>query len=207
MCEVLEVSSSGYYDWRGRPPNKLKVEDKLLIKKIEVIHEQLKGNYNARRIRDDLLDDSDVSCVSRQRVARLMREEGLECKRRKKFKTTTNSDHDKAVAPGLLKRDFSPAKPDKSYVSDITYIWTSEGWLYLAVVIDLFSRIVVGWSLSSRRYTAIVTGALGMAIANRRPAAELIHHSDRGVQYASGGFQRLLKQHGYQCSMSRKGNC
>jgi len=120
MCEVPEVSSSGYYDWRGRSPSKLNVEDKLLVKKIEVIHEQHKGNYGARRIRDDLLDDSDVSCRSRQRVVRLMREGGLECKRKKKFKTTTNSDHDKVVAPDLLKRDFSPAKPDKSYVSDIT---------------------------------------------------------------------------------------
>jgi putative transposase len=108
------------------------------------------------------------------------------------------------MAPDLLQRDFSPAKPDKSYISDITYIWTSEGWLYLAVVIDLFSRMVVG---ASRMTRAIVTSALGMAIANRRPAAGLIHHSDRGVLYASGGFQRLLKQHGYQCSMSRKGNC
>jgi transposase InsO family protein len=207
MCKVLEVSASAYYDWRERPPSKHNVEDKLLIKKIEGIHEQHKGNYGARRIRNDLLDDSDVSCVSRQRVARLMREEGLECKRKKKFKTTTNSDHDKVVAPDLLKRDFSPAKPDKSYVSDITYIWTSEGWLYLAVVIDLFSRIVVGWSLSSRMTTAIVTDALEMAIANRRPAAGLIHHSDRGVQYASGAFRQLLELHDYQCSMSRKGNC
>jgi len=133
----------------------------LLIQKIEGIHEQHKGNYDARRIHDDLLDDSDVSCVSRQRAARLMREEGLECKRKKKFKMTTNSDHDKVVATDLLKRYFSPAKPDKSYVSDITYIWTSEGWLYLAVVIGLFSRIVAGWSLSSRMTKAIVTGALG----------------------------------------------
>jgi putative transposase len=136
-----------------------------------------------------------------------MCEEGLECKCKKKFKTTTNSDHDKVVAPDLLKRDVSSAKSHKSYVSDITYIWNSEGWLYLAVVIVLFSRIVVDWSLSSGMTTAFVTDAVGMDITNRQPAEGQVDHSDRGAQAASGGFQRLLKQHDYQCSMSRKGNC
>ena len=207
MCQVLEASVSAYYDWRGRPPSKRDEADKVLTEKIQDIHQTHKGNYGARRVRDDLLDDSEISSVSRGRVTRLMREKGLECKRKKKFKATTNSKHDKPIAPDLLKRDFAPAKPDQSYVADITYVWTSEGWLYLAVVIDLFSRIVVGWSLSSRMTATIVTDALGMAIATRQPVAGLIHHSDRGVQYASDAFQKLLEQHGYQCSMSRKGNC
>ena len=207
MCQVLEVSVSAYYDWRGRSPSKRDETDKILTEKIQDIHGAHKGNYGARRIRDDLLDDINVTSVSRGRVARLMREDGLECKRKKKFKATTNSNHDKPIAPDLLKRDFSPAKPDQSYVADITYVWTSEGWLYLAVVIDLFSRLVVGWSLSSRMTATIVTDALGMAIATRQPAIGLIHHSDRGVQYASDAFQKILEQHDYQCSMSRKGNC
>lgn len=207
MCETLEVSVSAYYHWRRRPPSKHDVKDKLLTTKIQHIHAAHRGNYGARRIRDDLLDDSEVISVSRERVSRLMQEDGLECKRWKKFKATTNSKHDKPVAPDLLKRDFAPTKPDQSYVADITYIWTSEGWLYLAVVIDLFSRLVVGWSLSSRMTATIVTDALGMAIATRQPPAGLIHHSDRGVQYAADAMQELLAQQGYRCSMSRKGNC
>jgi putative transposase len=207
MCKVLEVTVSAYYDWRGRSPSMRCVKDELLTSKIQDIHEAHRGNYGARRIRDDLLDDNQVSRVSRARVSRLMRQDGLECKRKKKFKATTNSKHDKPVALDLLKRDFAPAKPDQSYIADITYVWTSEGWLYLAVVIDLFSRLVVGWSLSSRMTATIVTDALEMAISSRRPAAGLIHHSDRGVQYASDAFRKLLEQHGYECSMSRKGNC
>lgn len=207
MCQVLEVSTSAYYDWITRPPSRHEVEDSRLTEKIQGIHEKHKGNYGARRIRDDLLDDNEVISVSRERVARLMSEDGLECKRKKKFKVTTNSKHDLAIAPDLLKRDFSPEKPDQSYVADITYVWTSEGWLYLAVVIDLFSRLVVGWSLSSRMTAAIVTDALGMAITTRQPGPGLIHHSDRGAQYASDAFQKMLSEHGYQCSMSRKGNC
>ena len=154
MCQVLEVSTSAYYDWITRPPSRHEVEDSRLTEKIQGIHEKHKGNYGARRIRDDLLDDNEVISVSRERVARLMSEDGLECKRKKKFKVTTNSKHDLAIAPDLLKRDFSPEKPDQSYVADITYVWTSEGWLYLAVVIDLFSRLVVGWSMSARMTAA-----------------------------------------------------
>lgn len=207
MCKMLEVSTSAYYDWIARPPSRHEIEDARLTEKIQDIYETHKGNYGARRIRDDLLDDTEVISVSRGRVTRLMQEDGLQCKRKKKFKATTNSKHDLAIAPDLLKRNFSPVRPNQSYVADMTYIWTSEGWLYLAVVIDLFSRLVVGWSLSSRMTAAIVTDALRMAIITRQPGPGLVHHSDRGAQYASELFQQIISQHGYQCSMSRKGNC
>lgn len=136
-----------------------------------------------------------------------MQEEGLACKTRRKFKATTNSKHDKPVAPNLLDRQFTTEKPDQVYVGDITYIPTREGWLYLAVFIDLYSRAVVGWSMDSRMPTSLVNDALTMAIWKRRPNAGLLVHSDRGSQYASDTFQQLLTQHGYRCSMSRKGNC
>lgn len=136
-----------------------------------------------------------------------MKEEGLVCKTRCKFKATTNSKHDKPVAPNLLDRNFTAEKPDQAYVGDITYIPTREGWLYLAVFIDLYSRAVVGWSMDSRMPASLVNDALTMAIWKRRPSAGLQVHSDRGSQYASESFQQLLKEHGYRCSMSRKGNC
>jgi putative transposase len=205
LCQVLGVSRSAYYGWIDRPPSRHQMEDERLAEKIKKSHKNSRENYGTRRIRDDLLDDDEA--VSRGRISRLMKSEGLESKQRKKFKVTTNSDHDLPIAPNLLKREFDVMQPDRVYVTDITYIWTSEGWLYLATMIDLFGRRVVGWSLSSRMTSKLVTDALRMAIAKRRPEPGLIVHSDRGAQYASVAFQDLLKANGYRSSMSRKGDC
>ncbi len=205
LCQVLGVCRSAYYDWIDRPPSRHQMEDERLTEKIKQSHKNSRENYGTRRIRDDLLDDDET--VSRERISRLMKSEGLASKQRKKFKVTTNSNHDLPIAPNLLKREFDVMQPDRAYVTDITYILTSEGWLYLATMIDLFGRRVVGWSISSRITSKLVTDALSMAIAKRRPAPGLIVHSDRGAQYASAAFQDLLKENGYRSSMSRKGDC
>ncbi|XKH61853.1 IS3 family transposase [Halomonas sediminis] len=205
MCRVFEVSRSGYYKGRSRPPSQRDQQDKALKAKIRHHHQKNRATYGTRRIQKKLTGDGET--ISRRRIARLMKEESLECKTRRKFKATTHSKHDKPVAPNLLDRHFSAKKPDQAYVGDITYIPTREGWLYLAVFIDLCSRAVVGWSMSHRMPAALVNDALNMAIWKRRPTAGLLVHSDRGSQYASDSFQQLLKQHEFRCSMSRKGNC
>jgi putative transposase len=202
---MLGVSRSAYYDWIDRPPSHHQVEDERLAGKIKRSHEISRQNYGTRRIRDDLM--ADAESVSRERISRLMKREGLESKHKKKFKVTTNSNHDLLIAPNLLNRKFDVEQPNQAYVTDITYIWTSEGWLYLAVMIDLFSRLVVGWSLSSRIAAGLVTDSLGMAISKRRPTPGLIVHSDRGAQYASTAFQDQLHDNGFLSSMSRKGDC
>lgn len=205
MCRVFEVSRSGYYEWLSRPLSQRNQQDNALKAKIRKHHNEGRATYGARRIQKKLAGTDDV--VSRRRINRLMTEEGLECKTRKKFKATTNSKHGMPVAPNLLDRNFSVEKMDQKYVGDITYIPTREGWLYLAVFIDLCSRTVVGWSMDSRMKASLVNDALNMAIWKRRPEEGLLVHSDRGSQYASTSFQGLLKQHDYRCSMSRKGNC
>ena len=205
LCQVLDVCRSAYYDWLGQATSPHQQEDERLTKKIKISHQNSRETYGSRRIQNDLKDEGEI--VSKARVLRLMKQEGLISKHRKKFKATTNSSHDLPISPNLLQRDFDVAQPDRVYVSDITYIWTSEGWLYLAVTIDLFSRLVVGWSISTRMFAPLVTDALEMAIASRNPEAGLIHHSDRGVQYASEAFQAILEEHGYLGSMSRKGDC
>lgn len=205
MCRVFEVSRSGYYEWRSRPSSRRDQQDQALRAKIRAHHEESRATYGTRRLQKKLGQDDEA--VSRRRIARLMKEEDLECKTRRKFKATTNSKHDKPVAPNLLDRNFVAERPDQAYVGDITYVPTREGWLYLAVFIDLCSRAVVGWSMGSRMPASLVNDALNMAIWKRRPKAGLLVHSDRGSQYASDSFQQLLKQHGFRCSMSRKGNC
>jgi putative transposase len=205
LCQVLSVCRSAFYDWLGGAPSQRQQEDERLIEKVKTSHENSRKSYGARRIRDDLRADDEV--VSRARVSRLMRQAGVQSTHRDKFKVTTDSDHDLPISPNLLNRDFEPDEPNQVYVSDITYVWTNEGWLYLAVVIDLFSRLVVGWSVSSRMQANLVTAAMNMAIETRKPKAGLIHHSDRGSQYASSAFQGLLESHGFRGSMSRKGNC
>jgi transposase InsO family protein len=205
LCRVLAVSRSAYYDWIDRPPSQRQVEDNRLAEKIKISHENSRENYGTRRIRDDLLDDAEI--VSRERISRLMKQEGLKSKHRKKFRITTNSNHRLPISANLLKRQFDVEQPDQAYVTDITYVWTSEGWLYLAVMIDLFSRLVVGWSLSNRITSDLVTDALGMAILKRRTEPGLIVHSDRGAQYASTAFRKQLEDNGFQSSMSRKGDC
>ena len=205
LCQVLEVCHSAYYDWLNSGPSQRQLEDARLTEKIKTSHENSRQCYGSRRIKDDLNDEGET--VSKARVLRLMKQEGLQSKHSKKFKATTNSKHELPISPNLLERDFDVQEPDRVYVSDITYIWTNEGWLYLAVTIDLFSRLVVGWSIATRMFASLVTDALEMAIANRNPGPGLIHHSDRGVQYASDAFQKILKEHNYRGSMSRKGDC
>lgn len=205
LCRVLSVSRSGYYEWLSRPPSERKKEDEALKAKISEIHDNSRQTYGTRRIKDDLKDQEKT--VSRKRISRLMNEEGLSCKTKRKFKATTDSRHNKPVSRNILKRDFNRDQTDKAYVGDITYIPTREGWLYLAVFIDLCSRAVVGWSMDKTMATSLVTDALEMAMWKRRPPPGLIVHSDRGSQYASDRYQRLLKANGYICSMSRKGNC
>lgn len=205
MCDVLSVSRSGYYAWRHKPASKRKQANAKLLEDIRSAHRNSREAYGSPRIYQALKEQG-IPC-SESRVARLMREDGLCAKMKRRFKATTNSKHDLPIAPNLLQRDFSPAEPNQVYAGDITYIWTTEGWLYLAVVIDLFSRTVVGWAMDKRMTRQLVIDALSMAVQRRRPPSGLIFHSDRGSQYASADFQSLLVKHGMRCSMSRKGDC
>ena len=204
-CSVMRVSRSGYYAWCKREDSARRKENRRLVPLVRELHRQSGRTYGARRIADDLREQG-VLC-GRYRARTLMGLAGVSAKQHKKFKATTNSNHDLPVAPNLLCREFSVDAPDKAWVSDITYVWTREGWLYLAVVIDLFSRMVVGWSLSERITRRLVMDALRMGVGRRRPAPGLVHHSDRGVQYCSLDFQKLLTVFGMTCSMSRKGDC
>lgn len=172
---------------------------------VEQSHRESRGSYGARRIKQDLEDDGEI--VSRHRIGRLMKANSLVSKHKKKFRVTTNSDSKLPVADNLLDRNFEVEAPNQVYVGDITYIWTQEGWLYLAVMIDLYSRAVVGWSLSKRLKAALATSALEMAMQRRLPESGLMVHHDRGSQYAGHEYQQLLEQNGFVCSMSRKGNC
>ena len=205
LCAVLEVSRSGFYDWLSREPSARDVDDARLKVHIAAIFRRHKGRYGAPRIQDDLRDEG--FAVSRKRVARLMRELGLRSVRKRRFKATTNSAHKLPVADNVLNRCFEAEKPDAAWVTDITQVWTSEGWLYLAAILDVFSRRVVGFSMSDRIDRDVALDALRMALGRRLPDAGLIHHSDRGVQYASAEYQRVLDDHGIVCSMSGRGDC
>jgi putative transposase len=205
MCHLLKVSRSGYYEWVCRPVSKRFQEDKELLVKIKAIHKSSRKIYGLLKIHQELL--SSGCKVNKKRVFRLMRTNDIRSIRKKKTRATTNSKHNMPVASNLLKRNFTVVAPNKVWVSDITYVPTNEGWLYLATVMDLFSRRIVGWSMDSHMKTELVADALKMAISMRHPRAELIHHSDRGCQYASNDYQELLKQNNMICSMSRKGDC
>ena len=205
MCRVLQVSRSGYYEYLRRPPSAHSIEDDKLRPQIKSAFKKGRKNYGTRRIKDELIKTE--TTVSRRRIGRLMQEEALVVQTKRKFKVTTDSNHDKPIAPNLLERNFAVASPDTVYVGDITYIPTREGWLYLAVVIDLFSRAVVGWAMSSRIKTDLINDAMLMAIWKRKPAKGLMFHSDRGSQYASDSYRKILNTHGIKASMSRKGNC
>ncbi len=205
MCTVLEISRSGFYAWLKREPSERNKSDARILELIREVHKTNRGVYGAPRVHE-ALKAGGVEC-GRNRTARLMREDGLRSKTKKKFKATTNSKHSHPVAPNLLGQDFKTQLPNAIWVSDITYIWTDEGWLYLATTMDLFSRGVVGWSMDSRMKSSLVVSALDMALKARKPMAGLIHHSDRGVQYAAKPFQELLNFNGIVCSMSRKGKC
>ncbi len=201
----MHVSRSGYYSWKIRKPSNRQKERERLVPKVRAIHCQTKGSYGARRISQELKSQGE-SC-GRTKAGTLMKLAGVKAKQKKKFKVTTDSRHNLPVSPDLLKRDFDVSEPDRVYCSDITYIWTTEGWLYLAIILDLFSRRVVGWSMGSRLTKRLVSDALHMALWRRRPSPGLIFHSDRGSQYCSKDFQQILKRHKMVSSMSRKGDC
>jgi len=205
MCRVLGVSPSAYYGWERKQQSDHAKQDGDLLVSIRRIFAQFRGRYGAPRVQAQLAREG-VS-VSRKRVARLMREAELKAKGRRKYKPTTDSNHSLPVAPNLLERDFATERPDVAWVSDITYLWTRQGWMYLAVIVDLYSRKVVGWSLAERMTAALVCNALDAAVRLRRPKPGLIFHSDRGSQYASHAFRRRLWRHQMCASMSRKGNC
>ena len=205
MCRVLRVTPSGFRSWRRRPLSTRKTEDEHLKLLIEDIHHQHKGRYGAPRIQAELATRGHHHSV--RRIARLMRDLGLYGKTRRKFVKTTDSKHVLPVAPNLLDRNFTPETPNSTWASDITYIPTKEGWLYLAVTMDLFARTIVGWSMDSTMTAELPLGALHMAVSRRNPPAGLIHHSDRGSQYASQMFQTALRENNMLCSMSRKGDC
>ena len=205
MCRVQEVSTSGYYDWRGRAESQRKKQDRRLVVEIKAIHRQSRQTYGSPRIHDQLKDRG-IRC-GKKRVARLMQLHGLRAKQTRRFKATTDSKHTLPVADNVLSRQFTPSAPDVVWAADITYIPTRQGWLYLAVVLDLFSRRVVGWSMHKRLDRSLVLDALEMALRGRSPGPGLIHHSDRGSQYASGDYQALLEAQQMISSMSRRGNC
>ena len=205
MCEQLEVSRSGYYAWQGRPPSARAVDTAELGEKIEEVYKEKKRRYGSPRIVLDLAAHG--RCTSRKRVARIMRDKGLVARCRKRFRRTTDSNHPYPIAENLLERNFKTNAPNLVWVTDLTYIWTREGWLYLSAILDLYSRTVVGWAMSDTIDTELCLKALEMAVKTRRPAAGLVHHSDRGSQYASHDYRAALKQYGMVCSMSRRGNC
>ena len=205
LCKVMQVSRSGYYSWKKRAKSTRDQERERLIPKVREIHKTSRGTYGSRRVAREL-ESAGTSC-GKHKAGTLMKLAGVEARQRRKFKATTNSKHNLPVAPNLLDRRFDIAEPGRVLVGDITYIWTSEGWLYLAVVIDLFSRRVVGWAMNKRMTRQLVMDALLMAIWRIKPSAGLIFHSDRGSQYCSHDFQRLLTRYGMRSSMSRKGDC
>jgi len=205
-CEVLEVSRSGYYAWKQRPPGTKEVRRVELVAQIRQAHQQSRATYGSPRVYQ-ALQAQGVKCCENT-VAKLMKQEEIRSKARRRFTVqTTDSRHDHPVAENLLNREFYPDRPDQVWAGDITYIPTARGWLYLAVVLDLFSRKVVGWATADHMRAELTCNALEMALMHRRPEGELLHHSDRGVQYASHAYRDLLREHGIEASMSRKGNC
>tara|TARA_B100001964_G_scaffold234571_1_gene293399 strand:- start:1171 stop:2034 length:864 start_codon:yes stop_codon:yes gene_type:complete len=205
MCRVLGVSKSGYYSYDKRYKSNREQENELLLEQIRRIHKKSRQTYGSPRITDELYDNN-IRC-SKNRVARLMRENGIMAKMKRKFKVTTHSRHTHPVADNLLQQKFTTGGVNKVWVSDITYIWTSEGWLYLSAILDLFSRRIIGWGVSKRLTSNLVTNALRQAIWQRKAEKGLVFHSDRGSQYASSACRDTLKKHGMLQSMSGKGNC
>ena len=205
MCRVLEVSASCYYDWVRRVPSHRRLDDLRLAEKIKAIHDASRRVYGTPRVHAELRVQGEH--ISRRRVARLMRQQNLQAKQKRKFRVTTDSRHNHPVAPNLLQRQFTVAQPNTAWVADITYIHTREGWLYLAAIMDLATRQIVGWAMDCHMPWTLVARALVMALQRRNPPPGLIHHSDRGSQYACGEYRKLMNEHGLICSMSRKGDC
>jgi putative transposase len=205
MCRALDVSESGYHAWRKRTPSKRAQANARLEIEIKAAHERTRRTYGPERLQADLADNGIQVGISR--IKRIRQKLGLRCRQKRKFKATTDSRHNLPVAPNLLDRQFAVAAPNTAWVTDITYIATDEGWLYLAGVKDLFNGELVGYALGSRMTQNLVMQALFRAVAAKRPEKGLIHHSDRGSQYCAHAYQKLLRQFGMQASMSRKGNC
>jgi putative transposase len=205
MCRVLGVSESGYYAWRKRPESRHKQEDARLTTHIQDVFVTFRGVYGSPRIHAELRDQG-VRC-SRKRIARLMQENGMDARRKPFHPVTTRSNPKHAVAPNLLQQDFTAEQPNQKWTGDITYIPTAEGWLYLAVMLDVFSRRVIGWAMSARCDELLVETALRMALARRRPENGLLHHTDRGSQYTSRAYRQVLEEVEITVSMSGKGNC
>jgi transposase InsO family protein len=203
MCKALNVSSSGFYAWCSRPVSPREMANRELVRKIETVYYDSYETYGSPRVYHELKSQG-VAC-SQNRVARLMRLRGLRAKQVRRYKSTTKRNKRHPVAPNLLKRDFRADRPDHKWLTDITYIPTQEGWLYLAVILDLYNRGVVGWAMSERMTSALTISALKMAIRERRPGGGLIHHSDQGSQYTDGTYQALLRDHGIQASMNGVG--
>lgn len=206
MCRLLNVSRSGYYAWRDRPLSGWAQRREDLIAQIHQVHNESRDSYGSPRITRELNDQGISVCENT--VARYMRESGVCVQPRRRFvPRTTDSDHAHPIAPNLLARQFEATAPNEKWACDLTYIWTDEGWLYLSVVMDLFSRRIVGWNMSDNLKAPGIADALQMALTRRKPGTGLLHHSDRGVQYACTMYRQLLERHKIQCSMSRPGNC
>ena len=205
LCRVLQVSRSGFYAWRRRKPSKREVQDRKLQTEVAAIHKASQGTYGSPRIHEEL--KAQKFAVGRKRIARLMRSAGLTGVPLRRFRTTTDSAHAYPVAENVLDRNFTATAPNQAWAGDITYIRTWEGWLYLAVIIDLYSRRVVGWALGSDLHRDLVLRAMKMALGLRQPGEGLVHHSDRGSQYASAEYRRFLEAREIRMSMSRKGDC
>jgi putative transposase len=207
LSRIMGVSRSGYYEWLNRKPSSRYQENMRLKDAIKTAHEMSRGIYGYRRIHADIKEQKHICSLNR--VNRLMREEGIRAKTRRKFKATTNSKHNLPINQNVLERDFTAKVPNTRWVTDITYVATGEGWLYLAVILDLFSRKVVGWAMDNRMTTELIKNALNMAFKQRKPGIQsyLVVHSDRGSQYASLQYQMLLQEYGLTASMSRKANC
>jgi putative transposase len=205
LCRALRVSRSGFYDWCSRPESRREKEELELTREIENIHLGSRKTYGSPRVHAQLQGMGYP--VSRKRVERLMRKHGIRARRKRRYRVTTDSQHDFYVAENRLKRDFTAQAKDQVWVGDITFIWTQAGWLYLAVVLDLFSRQVVGWAMSDAIDTQLTLSALQMAISRRKPRPGLIYHSDRGKQYACELYREKMEEHGILASMSRKGDC
>lgn len=205
LCRILEVSISGYYAWQKRPPSKRSQEERRLAVEIQAAHKRNRGVCGAEKIQRDMADNGIYAGICR--IKRIKRKLGIYCKQKKKFKVTTDSKHTLPVAENIVNQEFRAEGPNSIWVSDITYIPTEEGWLYLAGHKDLFNGEIVGYAMGERITKTLVSESLFRAVSKRRPAKGLLHHSDRGSQYCSQDYRRLLEQFGMKASMSRKGNC
>lgn len=205
LCNTLQVTESGYYYWRKHKISSRESRDTYLTCRIREIHQQVKSRYGAPRIHAELQAGGEK--VSRKRVSRLMRENNITAKVKRRCKSTTDSNHTNEIAPNLLEQNFAVSAANQVWVADLTYIWTGEGWLYLAIILDLYSRMIVGWQICDRMTRELVIKAFLLAYWKRKPGKGLIHHSDRGSQYTSKDFQNLLTNVGAKSSMSGKGNC